>query len=158
MAILITCPCGKTLRAPDSASGRQIRCPACAAVHVAPAAGEIEVGEVAPAPPEPDRAGYALADAPPKSAAESDDRPRRTRPVRWKSRRGEGKRRAQKQVYFGCGTLAILVGLGLLIMNQLSQENSGKVIVGGVCIAIFGLVSVVQALTNTMPESDLDEM
>jgi hypothetical protein len=147
MTLLLSCACGKTLRVPDTAAGKPVRCPACGAVLTAPAIGEPEAVEPG---------GYGLAaDATPTAAPA----PTRERPVRWKSRRGAGRKRAQKQVYLGCGSLAILVGLGLLILTHtIDNEPSGKVIVAGALIAIFGGVSVVRVLTNTMPDDwkDLD--
>jgi RsiW-degrading membrane proteinase PrsW (M82 family) len=43
MAILVTCPCGKSLRAADALAGKRVRCPACGGVLAIPAP-----------PPEPD--------------------------------------------------------------------------------------------------------
>ncbi|QDU22117.1 hypothetical protein [Urbifossiella limnaea] len=148
MSLLLSCACGKFLRVPDTAAGRQVRCPACGGVLTAPAAEEPDSAEPA---------NYAVrdADAPPPAA---EPAPRRERPVRWKSRRGEGRKRAQKQVYLGCGFLSIVAGLLLLILTLVQEEWSGKVLVGGVTLAVIGVVSIVQALTNTMPDDwkDLD--
>ena len=77
---------------------------------------------------------------------------RSARRIWWKSCRGEGRKRAQKRVYLGCGFLSIVAGLLLLILTAAQAEWSGKVLVGGTCLAIVGIVSIVQAVTNTMPE------
>lgn len=37
MAIIVNCPCGKRLSAPDSAAGKRVRCPGCQKVLVVPA-------------------------------------------------------------------------------------------------------------------------
>lgn len=148
MSLLLNCACGKFLRVPDTAAGRQVRCPACGGVLSAPPATE-------PEPAEP--ASYAFRGADPPSPAEEPPA-RRERPIRWKSRRGAGMKRAQKHVYLGCGFLSIVAGLLLLILTAAQEEWSGKVLVVGITLAIIGVVSVVQALTNTMPDDwkDLD--
>jgi len=149
MTLFVSCACGKTLRVPDTAAGREVRCPACAAVLNVPTVVTPEVVE-SPA--------YAFTDDNPAPTSAPAPAPRRERPIRWQSRRGEGRKRAQKQVYPGCGFVSILAGLLLLILTAAPAEWSGKVLVGGTTLAIIGVESIVQALTNTMPVDwkDLD--
>ncbi|HYH69147.1 MAG TPA: hypothetical protein VD866_30920 [Urbifossiella sp.] len=149
MTLFVSCACGKTLRVPDTAAGRQVRCPACAAVLTVP-------GVITPEVVESPAYAFTDDDRPPAPAPESA--PKRERPLRWKSRRGEGRKRAQKQVYLGCGFLSIVVGLLLLILTAAQAEWSGRVLVGGITLAIIGVVSIIQAITNTMPDDwkDLD--
>ena len=74
------------------------------------------------------------------------------RDARRPSRRGAGRKSAQRGVYLGCGTLAVLAGVGLILGVQITREpNAGKVMVGGGLLAIFGIASIIMALTNTMP-------
>lgn len=55
MPILVTCECGRTLRARDAQAGKQCRCPACGLILVVPlpAAEEPSVEQSAPTPPPP---------------------------------------------------------------------------------------------------------
>ncbi len=136
MPVPISCPCGQTLSVPDTAD-RRVRCPACDAVHVAPVKPVVVEDVSSPAVGEP--------------AA----RPRRA--PRWHANREAAQRRAQRQVYLGCGSLAVLVGLGLVIaVHTAVVRDDSRVSIAGVCLAIFGLVSIVQALTDGTP-NDGDE-
>ena len=41
----------------------------------------------------------------------------------------------------------------MIVCVQITREpNAGKVLVGGGLLALFGLASIIMALTNTMPE------
>ena len=153
MTLFVSCTCGKVLRVPATAAGKQVRCPQCGAVLPVP-------GDVESKAAEPD--AYSFQDGP-ASSVENPTPPAekpapRQPPIRWKSRRGAGRKRAQKQVYLGCGFLSILVGLGFLILTAAQEHWSGKVLVAGIALAVIGVVSIVQALTGTMPDDwkDLD--
>jgi RsiW-degrading membrane proteinase PrsW (M82 family) len=55
MSILVTCNCGRTLRARDEQAGQRCRCPACGTTMIVP--GEAPLAE--PIPAEPVQLGYA---------------------------------------------------------------------------------------------------
>jgi predicted Zn finger-like uncharacterized protein len=51
MPIPVNCPnCGTSLKAPDSAAGRMVRCPKCSTAFAIPAGGEQPLGSVSAAP------------------------------------------------------------------------------------------------------------
>lgn len=58
MAISFPCACGKTLEVADVMAGERVRCPACRAVSVAPAAAPV------PPPPAEEDAGFDVVDEP----------------------------------------------------------------------------------------------
>jgi RsiW-degrading membrane proteinase PrsW (M82 family) len=65
------CACGKSLKAPDNASGKRARCPACGEVNVVPAASADE--ELPMIPIEPDEAPQAAASAVARHDGVDDD-------------------------------------------------------------------------------------
>ncbi|MBN9520861.1 hypothetical protein J0H58_20465 [bacterium] len=138
MPISTTCPCGQTLRVPETA-GQSVQCPACGATHVAPVSVKPTVVE----------------DLSPTSSAARDEPAThpRYRASRWRAGRNQRQWQAQRQVYLGCGSLAVLVGLGLVIaVNTTDVRGEAKVLIVGICLAIFGLVSILQALNSTAPD------
>jgi hypothetical protein len=52
MPILVTCPCGKALRAADTAAGRDVRCPVCGATVTVPRAAPLAAPKVPATGPE----------------------------------------------------------------------------------------------------------
>jgi len=68
-------------------------------------------------------------------------------------RRGSSKKEIQRRVYLGCGTLAVIAGVALiLIVRATGEPNAGKVIVGGGALALFGIASIIMAITNKLPD------
>ncbi len=127
MPITLSCSCGRTLQAPDAFAGLRVRCPACAAVL---------------AVPKPD-----AAPRPTDDAVEDPPRPRRRR---------SAKKAIQFWVYLVGGVLAILAGVGLFVGVTITREpGAGKVIAVGLGLVVFGVVSVIQALTGTMPDDKI---
>jgi hypothetical protein len=77
MPINVTCPsCSATLRAPDTAVGKQIKCPKCQTVITVPGASALPESQMKPAAPPPPMASAAPAKAVVPDYDE-DDRPRR---------------------------------------------------------------------------------
>jgi hypothetical protein len=143
------------------------------------------IGEPAgtPTPPNPvtrstdggdtDRSGYGLEPVEEQAAnpqlapqrrkrasadADADGESRRRTPARAArtNRRRSGKKAAQRGVYLVGGTLAIIAGVGLILVVRITAEpEAGKVTVAGAILAIFGIVSIIQALTGTMPDDDI---
>jgi hypothetical protein len=133
MPIDVTCPgCQATLRAPDAAAGKKIKCPKCQTVADVPAAAPPAGNQVSAAPPPPPQplATAAPAPAPPpprreeesrrrddddrRSRRDDDDRPRRRDrdddddDRRW--RRNRGPRRDAHETEHGTG---LQLGLGI---------------------------------------------
>jgi phage FluMu protein Com len=125
MPINVNCPtCNATLRAPDTAAGKQIKCPKCETlIKVFEAAAPPESPLTAAAPPPP------MASAAPAKASadrprdEEDDRPRRRQredddyddrpPRRWRrpSAEGDTQSGSSNGLSFGLGIGAIALGL-----------------------------------------------
>src|SRR5207249_10966430 len=93
MPITVICSqCSTTLRAPDTAAGKNAKCPTCGATLVVPGAAAEATVQPLPESPPP------MASAP-RHAIEDDDRPRRPRrddgdyddrgPRRWRRRDAE---------------------------------------------------------------------
>lgn len=180
MSLMLRCACGRTLRVPDPAAGGRVRCPVCAAVLTVPTPGATGEPAGIPTPPNPvppptdggdtDRSGYGLepvgepaANPQPASqrrkraSADADGESRRRTSARAPrpNRRRSGKKAAQRGVYLVGGTLAIIAGVGLIVVVRITGEpGAGKVTVAGAILAIFGIVSIIQALTGTMPDDD----
>ncbi len=140
MPIKVEClnpDCGKSLRVPDQAAGKKIRCPACSNIMLVPEAdpfaGELansdslsalaEADEtaspVSPPPPSPtDRSLHGLSPAPPPPPARPAPRPDR--------RSAGGRRRSEpgagvvflSSIGFGFRSLSSLVGMMLILVGM----------------------------------------
>ena len=127
MPINVTCPsCSATLRAPDTAAGKQIKCPKCQTVITVPGATAPPESQMSPAPPPP------MASAAPAKAVvpdyEEDDRPRRRtrededddRPRRrWRRSSGDGANQSSSN-----NGLSIGLGIGAIAMGLLAAVFS----------------------------------
>jgi phage FluMu protein Com len=122
MPINVTCPtCNATLRAPDTAAGKQIKCPKCQTVITVPGAAAPPESQVTPAAPPPPMATAAPAKAVVSDYEEEnrprrrerdddyDDRPRR----RWRRSSGKGDQQSSSNngLSIGLGIGAIALGL-----------------------------------------------
>jgi hypothetical protein len=126
MPITVTCTsCNATLRAPDAAAGKQIKCPKCQSVISIPASttpdSPVTPAVPPPAPPVPEAGPPMAGAAPPRS--DFDDRPRRRRDFddddrddrrRWRRRdlpQGDGTAGGNAGLSMGLGIGAIALGL-----------------------------------------------
>src|SRR5262245_59610675 len=72
------------------------------------------------------------------------------------NRRRSGKKAAQRGVYLVGGALAVIAGVGLiLVVRSTAEPGAGKVTVGGAILALFGIVSIIQAIIGAMPDDDV---
>jgi hypothetical protein len=92
MPIPVTCPCGKTIRAPDNAVGKDVRCPSCRRAVLVPAAAR---------PPRPRDEDEDLA---------ADDAPRR--PAKRPKKRSGKPSQTTVLLLVGCFGLTLLGCLG----------------------------------------------
>ena len=114
--------------------------------------GAYELEPAAKAAPVPEFRKGATRDEDDEDADDAPRRRARGRPGR-SARRRSGKERAQRGVYIGCGSLAVVAGTALaLAANASGEVNATKVIVVSVAFALFGLVSVVQGVTGHLPD------
>jgi hypothetical protein len=128
MPIEVQCSCGTTLRAPDAAAGKKIKCPKCEAIVPVPAAADPAAGmRAAPPslPPEPAPPMASAAPAPPRRRddieEEDDRRPRRRfeeeddRP-----RRREPRREAASQEGDMGGVVPLILGIMSIIFSAMA--------------------------------------
>jgi hypothetical protein len=155
MPINVTCPsCNATLRAPDTAAGKKIKCPKCATICNVPAAQapvEEVVEQVAAAPP-PRR----VEEERPR-ARDDEDRPRRRREEEEDEDDDRGRRRRRRrdaqESEPGTG-LQIGLGIGSLVLGVIAMPFAFCVCLSFVSVPLasvgmlLGIVGLVVALLN----------
>lgn len=180
MPIMLNCPCGKTLRIADEHAGRRVKCPACAAViSQTPPEPQFEVVDEPP-PQQPlskarapidddddDKSGYnmeavAREPDPPKRkpnfrkrANADDDVDDGPRPRRRPSRADAGAAAGKRIAYIFGGAIGLVAGGALAVWAWSGTGRaSTKLLIFGVCIAVVGLISIIQGITGTIPEGE----
>ncbi len=141
MPIPVTCPhCHATLKAPESAAGRKVKCPKCSQPMFVPAADEEPLEAVQAAPPAPSRRLAPL----PVDDDEDYERPSRDRrSSRQPIRRGD----AVLPLILGIVALSLAaLGFGLVFIRSSSFcVITGWSLVGaGLVVGLVGLVFAVQ--------------
>jgi hypothetical protein len=172
------------LRVADEHAGKRVKCPVCNAVIApSPPEPQFEVVEEPPQPQVTTRpkvrarvddedengAGYHMEAAAKKPAPpvkkpqfrkradaidddeDEDPRPRRRRMTGAEAGAAAGKRIA----YVVGGIIGLVAGSALAIWAYSGTgRGSTKLMIFGGCIAIVGLISLIQGITGTIPEGD----
>jgi hypothetical protein len=138
--MLITCPCGKTLRVDDALANKRVRCPACQAVLLVPGMSvaiqtQGRVGSTAP-PASPPPAGAEENRPGRRREEEEDARPRRDRRYEddeddWEEERPRRKKRRKRHA--GPSPLVwVLAGGGVLLLMVVVVIVLALIVRGGV--------------------------
>jgi hypothetical protein len=143
MPITVSCPsCNTTLKAPDAAAGRKVKCPKCATPFDVPATAAV----TAPAPPRPPA-------APPPGDGD-EGRPRRRREVEDEYEEDEFARRqpaaqgSNTGAQFGLGVAALAVGAIGLVFAFIPCLGWIIAVPAGIIGLILGVVGLIIGLTK----------
>jgi hypothetical protein len=127
MPIVVSCECGRTLRAKDEAAGRKVRCPACGAIVAVAAPDEYEdVSNDTFSPPVtaprrkargPERASTAASDdAVSRPLSKTDDTPEPPPPTSRPPRRKRRTRRRESEGRgISIGIASIITGVAMML-------------------------------------------
>ena len=87
---------------------------------------------------------------------DTDDEPRRAAAgLSRASARRSAEKSAQRGVYTVGGALATVVGVGFAVWgNNGEGRGATKLLVAGVIIALFGIVSLIQGITGNLPDDE----
>lgn len=126
MPLVVPCPnCAARLSAPESAAGKQIRCPKCGAVAAVPAPEPVVEAKVTAPKPRPKPVQAEVAEERPRKASrrdeeedEEDERPRKKKKPRYADDDDdyEHDRKRKPKRKSGDGVLAAAVVMGCLVL------------------------------------------
>jgi predicted Zn finger-like uncharacterized protein len=150
MPINVACPhCGSSLKAPDSAAGRQVKCPKCTQLFAVPAANGGPAPVKAAAPPPARRAA-----APPEEDFEEPEpRPRRRREYDEDEEEAPRPRRRETEeagggAQFGLGVAALSVGAVGMVFSFIPLCGAFVAIPACAIGFILGLVGLIIGLSK----------